>query len=214
MKAIFFDFDGTLADTAPGIICTMQETFKAMQLPLPTEEEIRQTIGMPLVQAIKVLGHFDDEGAERGTAFYRKLYYEFEINNIGIFPGVEETIKVLAGLGIRMAICTSRNRDSLETILGRYGLLSYFETSVTNSDHLAPKPAPDMVNVLLSRMNLTKEEALVVGDTTFDIEMGNRAGCRTIAVKYGNHTPEQLQQAHPTWIIDQFPELKDLVEKM
>ena len=103
---------------------------------------------------------------------------------------------------LRMAIVTSRDRHSLDLILQNNGIDKYFETEVTVDDHLTPKPAPDMVLALLERMDIEATETLVVGDTTFDIEMGNRAGCKTCAVTWGNHSCELLQSARPDMIID------------
>ena len=128
-----------------------------------------------------------------------------------MFPEVAETIAELSQKGFRLAICTSRGRNSLESILSRYGLWECFETAVTATDKLPSKPAPDMVLTLLERMRLEKDEVFVVGDTTFDIGMGNNAGCRTIAVTYGNHSLEQLQAASPTHIISYFSEILSLV---
>jgi len=207
MKAILFDFDGTLADTAPGIVLTMQQTFKEMGLPIPEEKAVRQTIGLPLIQSVKVLGGFNDEDAQRAVDTYRSLFSTYEVTHITIFPEVKETLERFSAEGIRMAICTSRGTKSLESILGRHGLNPYFETKITASDNLPAKPAPDMVLALLERMHLSKDEVLVVGDTTFDIEMGNRAGCRTVAVTYGNHSREQLESAKPAKIINNFSEL-------
>ena len=210
-KAIFFDFDGTLANTAPGIVLTMQETFKEMGLPVPDEESIRQTIGLPLVDSIRLLGNLSEEDTERGVQTYRRLFSVFELTHITMFPEVAETITELSQKGIRLAICTSRGRNSLENILSRYGLWECFETAVTATDKLPSKPAPDMVLTLLERMGLEKDEVFVVGDTTFDIGMGNNAGCRTVAVTYGNHSLEQLQGASPTHIISHFSEILPLV---
>ena len=207
IKAVLFDFDGTLADTAPGIVLTMQETFRCMGLPIPQEDTIRQTIGLPLADCIRILGKLPAEDVERGTEIYRELFPAFELTHITIFPAVPETVRELHSRGIRMAICTSRGRGSLESILSRNGLWEYFEAVVTASDNITPKPAPDMVLTLLDRMGLVPEDALVVGDTTFDVLMGNRAGCRTIAVTYGNHPPQQLRSVGPGRIIDSFPDL-------
>lgn len=207
IKAILFDFDGTLADTAPGIVNTMQETFKTMQLPVPTEEAIRQTIGLKLEDGVKVLGRFDDATAQKGVAIYRELFMKIELSKIQIFPEVKETLTILQQMGIRMAICTSRGLNSLNFILTANNMNDYFEEIITASANLPTKPAPDMVFELLKRMNLTANEVLVVGDTTFDIEMGHNAGCKTIAVTYGNHSTEILATSHPTYIIDHFNEL-------
>ena len=206
-KAILFDFDGTLADTAPCILRTMRETFTRMDIPVPDDEAMKATIGLPLEDALQLLGRLDDEGRTEAAALYRKLFPDYEGEFVKIFPRVRETLSRLKSDGIRMAIVTSRGLNSLLAINSHNDLGQYFETMVTNNDHLTPKPAPDMVLALLERMQLCKDETLVIGDTTFDIEMGNRAGCDTCAVTYGNHSRSKLATANPTFYIDHFNEL-------
>lgn len=209
-KAIIFDFDGTLADTAPGIVLTMQKAFEAMGLPAPSDAAVRQTIGMPLTESVRTLGHFDQQQAERGTKAYRQLFHAYEADHVRLFPQVPETLEALRRQGLRLAICTSRTGTSFEVLMQRFGIGRFFETKVTSQDRLPPKPAPDMTLALLERMGLSAGEAVVVGDTTFDILMGNAAGCRTIAVTYGNHSREQLLTARPTHLADRFEEILDL----
>ena len=206
-KAILLDFDGTLANTAPGIVLTMKRAFVEEGLPEPDEAAVRQTIGLPLPEAIRLLGGLDEAATARTTATYRRFFPECELTHITIFPEVAETLRELVGRGLRLAICTSRGRDSLEDILRIHGLLDCFETAVTASDALPSKPAPDMVLALLARLGLSASEALVVGDTTFDIEMGARAGCPTCAVTYGNHSAAQLAASRPTFTLSRFSSL-------
>lgn len=210
-KAVFFDFDGTLADTAPGIVLTMQKVFEQLGLAVPTPEQVRQTIGLPLVDAVRQLGGFSPEEAEHGTAVYRQLFPVYEVGHVAVFPQVCQTLEQLSSQGIRMAICTSRTGVTLDLMVERFGINQYFETKVSCNDNLPPKPAPDMVLALLSRMGLEADEVLVVGDTTFDIEMGNRAGCRTVAVTYGNHSRERLLTANPTFVIDSMAQLLQII---
>lgn len=211
VKALFFDFDGTLADTAPGIVLTMQKAFEEMHLPVPTDAQVRETIGMPLVEAIALLGHLDSKGAEQGVEVYRKLFPIYEAGHVKVFPQVDETLSALQNKGIRMAICTSRTGLTLDVMVQRFGIDQYFETKVSCNDGLPAKPAPDMVYELLRRMNLSIDEVMVVGDTTFDIEMGNNSGCRTVAVTYGNHSRERLLTAKPTYVIDRIEQVLDLL---
>lgn len=207
IKAVFFDFDGTLADTSPGIVLTMQKTFEQMGLAVPSAEQVRQTIGLPLVEAVRQLGGLTPDEAEHGTAVYRQLFPVYEVGHVSVFPQVSETLEQLSRRGIRMAICTSRTGITLDLMVERFGINHYFETKVSCNDNLPSKPAPDMVFALLSRMGLEAEDALVVGDTTFDIEMGNRAGCRTVAVTYGNHSRQKLLTVNPTFVVDSMAEL-------
>lgn len=213
IKAIFFDFDGTLADTAPAIVRTAQESFRMMGLPVPSDETVRQTIGIPLTQALQKQGNLSDAEAVRAAEIYADNFLTFEGPLVKVFPHVKETLSELRTMGLGMAICTSRNKESLEYILEHRELKEFFSLKLTNNDRLTPKPAPDMVLALLERTGLRADEVLVVGDTTFDIEMGNRAGCRTVAVTYGNHSREQLLTASPDWVIDDFRELLSVVNK-
>ena len=202
IKNILFDFDGTLADTAQGIVETLRESFVRLGRHVPTEEEMVATIGRPLWKAFQTLGNMTEKEAHKAVEVYAGLFMQYEIPNIRMFPGVTAMLEQFAERGIRMAIVTSRDRHSLDLILQNNGIDKYFETEVTVDDHLTPKPAPDMVLALLERMDIEATETLVVGDTTFDIEMGNRAGCKTCAVTWGNHSCKLLQSARPDMIID------------
>lgn len=211
MNAIIFDFDGTIADTAPGIVHTMKATFLRMGKPVPTEEAMRQTIGIPLGKALQMLNNLTEEETKTAVETYSELFMTHEVGRTTIFPNVFETLSYFKNKGIKMAIATSRNVESLEIILEKNNLSGFFEQMVTNNDHLTPKPAPDMVLTLLDRMGISEKETLVVGDTTFDIMMGNRANCHTCAVTYGNHTRKQLATAKPDYIINSFDELIKIV---
>lgn len=204
---ILFDFDGTLANTTPGIVATLRASFEAMGRPVPAEDAMVKSIGLPLNQAFCRLGEFSKEEAATAVSTYAELFMTHEIPTIELFPKVKTTLEQLHEQGIRMAIVTSRNRHSLELILERHDIQKYFETNVTFDDGITPKPAPDMVLELLDKMHLAADSTLVVGDTTFDIEMGNRAGCHTCAVSYGNHDIAMLQTAYPEFIIHRLGEL-------
>lgn len=210
-KAVIFDFDGTLCNTSPGILATMRKTFEEMGKTVPTATEMRATIGLPLADALRLLAHLGDEETRLATETYRKWFPHYEPAGTTIYDGVRDTLSALKQRGTRMAVCTSRDRESLILIMRPRGLQEFFETEVTGSDNIKAKPLPDMVLALLRRMRLNAEDVLVVGDTTFDIEMGNAAGCNTCAVTYGNHTPDRLREAKPTYMTGNFRDLLTLV---
>lgn len=207
IKNILFDFDGTLADTAPGIIATEVATFTKMGLPIPTEAAMRSGIGLPLGESLRTAANLPDELIDEAVTTYRALFPIYEVGNVSVFPGVHETLEELKARGIRMAIATSRGSNSLGVFLERFDMAKFFEDKVTASDNLPPKPEPDIVLTLLARMGIDKDETLVVGDTTFDIGMGSAAGCRTCAVTWGNHSAERLLTASPTHTIDRIDEI-------
>jgi len=126
IKNILFDFDGTLVDSAPGIVMTMKQTFLKMGVEVPSEADMRSTIGLPLQKALQILGNLDDEGAKTAAAIYRELFPIFEVNYVKVFPHVTDTLKALYDKGIRMAIVTSRDRMSYELIAGKRGLSALY----------------------------------------------------------------------------------------
>ena len=209
-KAIFFDFDGTIADTVNGILATMTATFKELNLPIPPQDAMKSTIGMLLGDALQQLGNLDDSQRVLAVKTYQRLFREVELPNTRIFPGVSQTLQTLKSRGVKMAIVTSRGIESLRLILTQNNILEYFDELVTRDNGFKPKPAPDMVNYLLKKMSLAPSDVLVVGDTTFDIDMGTAAGCKTCAVTYGNHSAERLATSKCDWMVGRFEEIAEV----
>ena len=209
-KAIFFDFDGTIADTVNGILATMTATFKELNLPVPPQDAMKSTIGMLLGDALQQLGNLDDSQRVIAVKTYQRLFREVELPNTRIFPGVSQTLQTLKSRGVKMAIVTSRGIESLRLILTQNNILEYFDELVTRDNGFKPKPAPDMVNYLLKKMSLAPSDVLVVGDTTFDIDMGTAAGCKTCAVTYGNHSAERLATSKCDWMVGRFEEIAEV----
>lgn len=207
IKNYIFDFDGTVADTIGGIVATMQETFRLQGRDIPSVEEIKRVIGLPLEGCMRGLGITVEGDVAELCATYRRIFPDIAMSQIQLFPDVKETLTELHNQGKRLAIATSRNKNSLTEIMKRHGVLDYFELLVSSSDGYAPKPAPDMVLGILDRLGISDSETVVIGDTSFDIEMGNKAHCWTCAVTYGNHTREKLMTAQPNFIVDSFSEV-------
>lgn len=207
IKNYIFDFDGTVADTIRGIVATMQETFRLHDREIPTVDEIKGVIGLPLDGCMRGLGVADEGDVTELCATYRRIFPDVAMSQIKLFPEVKDTLIELHKQGKRLAIATSRNKVSLTEIMKRQGVYDYFELLVSASDGYEPKPSPSMVMGILEQMDFTENETMVIGDTTFDLEMGNNAHCWTCAVTYGNHTRERLLTAQPNFIVDSFSEI-------
>ena len=209
MAAIIFDFDGTLADTQRGIIATAQEVLRRMGFPPADERALAATIGLPLRENITRGAGLSDEEADRAVVIYREIFETFAIPAITLFPGVESVLATLAARGVPMAVASSRGQHSLEGLMHHLGLDRYIPLSFVFGVETAarPKPAPDILYVILGKLGAKPEEALVVGDTTFDIEMGRAAGCFTCGVSYGNQSADQLAGAAPNYLLDDLRKL-------
>ena len=204
MAAIIFDFDGTLADTRRGILDTAQEVLRRMGREPADEQALAATIGLPLRENFTRGAGFSETEADEAVAIYRSIFDEVAVPSITAFPGVEEVLSTLDARGIPMAVATSRGQRSLELLMHHLGLDRYIppERCFGVETVARPKPAPDIIYVILGKLGVKPEETLVVGDTTFDIEMGKAAGCFTCGVSYGNQSAGQLAGASPDYLLD------------
>lgn len=208
-RLVVFDFDGTLADTTATILATYQNTIRALGSDARTDAECKATIGLPLKEGFRQLyPDYSEEQLDECTRTYRRIFTENKQALIPrLYPGVRETLKALAGTGMRMSIASSRSRASLVEFCEDTGIASYFELILGADDVAKAKPDPEPVLETLQRLNESADEAIVVGDMPVDIMMGKGAGCRTIGVTYGNSSRRDLAKAGATFIIDSMPEL-------
>jgi phosphoglycolate phosphatase len=205
MKTLILDFDGTVADTNISIVRSFQATFQSMNYPIVEDNEISQMIGLPLDCMFAKLGHIDDkETMAQAISIYGENYPKISRDTVVLFPHVKSTLQKMMDSGIILAIATNKSMKHLNGILVKHDIKQYFTSIVCAEDVVNKKPAPDMLYKIMEETKTSPEETLMVGDTTFDIIMGQRAGCNTCAVTYGNHSYEQLQSVNPTHIVDDF----------
>lgn len=207
-KLYILDFDGTLGDTRQLIVNTMQQTLQALSLPSRTDDECAAMIGLPLKQTFTHLIPMDDEMGERCEQTYNELFLR---NNkagcVPLFPHVASTIRQLHARGAVLTIASSRGRDSLQAFVDDLGLGPYISYIVSAWDVKNAKPAPDMVLDILSHTGIPASEAIVVGDTSYDILMAKAASVTACGVTYGNGRREELVEAGADWVIDDFADL-------
>ncbi len=211
---LILDFDGTLADTRRNIVMTLQQVMRQLGHPVADDDACAATIGIPLRDTfLRLIPHLTDEQADLCTATYRHL---FEANRRQLvpqlFPHVRETLDLLKHLGTRMAIASSRTSTSLWAFLHDMGIAHYFELVVGAEDVSQPKPSPMPVLHILDTLQVSPEQALVVGDMPVDILMGRNAGTRTCGVTYGNGTPADLLAAGADHLVDDFADLLPLIQ--
>ena len=213
MKALIFDFDGTLADTNAAIVKTYQETFRAMGRPIPTAETITPTIGLVSEKMFPILcpGITPEDIAE-GIKINRKLFYIVGVPLVRMFDGVVDTLMELKRMGLKLAIASSRNTPALEYLVDYLDLRKIFDEVHGASSVEKHKPEPDMALLICSNLGVKPEEAMVIGDTVFDLGMGINAGTKSCGVTYGNHSRERLSTVSPDWLIDDFSELIKIAE--
>lgn len=213
-KIVILDFDGTIADTKPVILNTFHRTFDAMGLPQHTDEQIAATIGLPLMEAFPVLEPMDREKAAECTDTYRRIFDDVNAEiGVPMFPHVSDTLRRLHASGITLTIATSRGYKSAAEFIHSFGLDNIITFIIAAEDVKHAKPDAEPVVTTLKHFNLKPEEAVVIGDTHFDILMGRNAGTATIGVSYGNGSRESLIEAGADTVVDDFKEIEDFIIK-
>lgn len=212
MKYIIFDFDGTIGDSQALIVKTLQDTMRKRGLEVKSDVECAATIGLRLDEAFVQLFEMSAEEGMACAETYRVIFEENKQHLIvQPFPHVLETIHTLHRQGYQLAIASSRGSDSLFGYVKQMGIEDCISSIIAGDLVEHVKPAPDMVFKALEEMNGTVEEALVVGDMNYDVDMAHNAGAKACAVTYGNATREELKNAE--YIIDDFAELLDILQE-
>ena len=210
IKIIMLDFDGTLGDTTGVIIRTTQATIKELGLPSRTDQQCASMIGLRLVEIPPVLFPECDIDVNLYAQIYRKNFNVFNTQGaVNLYPNVPETLSELKNRGLVLTIASSRSKTSLTEYINNLNLAEYISYIIGGDDVSEGKPNPEAVNRTLEKFGFKPEEAIMVGDTVFDIQMGVNAGTHTCGVTYGNGTAESMADA--TWLIDDFSKLLQIV---
>lgn len=208
---LIFDWDGTLIDSAAKIVTCMQYAAEESGVePLP-DEPIRQIIGLSLPQAIAVLYPNESSAVHEDIRQrYVSHYIGMDQTPTPLFTGVTETLHTLRDAGYTLAVATGKARRGLDRVLEQMGMQRFFHATRC-ADETRSKPHPQMLHELLDFFVCAPEQALMVGDSSYDMEMAQAAGVPRVAVSYGAHSVEQMLRYEPVACLDQFADLLPVV---
>lgn len=206
-ELIIFDWDGTLVDSVPNIVESLRLAALESALPVLDDCSYRGVVGMSLAPALAELyPQLDPSGVGDLCLTYKKHHLNLEQNASRPFPGVVEGLEAIRCSGVSMAVATGKRRAGLQRSMVANGYEDFFHASRTADDALS-KPSPDMIEQLLSEFSLAPHQVLMVGDSTFDMEMAREAGVDRAAVTYGAQPGEVLEAFEPVCIVDDFSSL-------
>ena len=213
-----FDMDGTLIDTQALIAEHMATTFAEAGLPVPTPAEVRRIIGLSLPQAmLRLLGTDDLERAEGLAEAYRAHYRASLVaaeGREGLFPGAREALDELRTRpDTLLGIATGKGLAGVHRLTQMHGIDGYFSTLQT-PDHNPSKPHPGMMLRAMEELGAEPHQTVIVGDTSFDMEMGKSAGAKSIGVTWGYHHSDELVGAGADMLIDSYSELGAAIDTL
>ena len=193
---LVFDWDGTLLDSTGAIVAAVQAACRDMQLPEPTAEHVRQVIGLRLLEGLRHSApNLPEEKFPEMMARYRHHYLSGD-HELQLFEGAFELIADLHAQGYVLAVATGKSRMSLSRALMHSGLGEYF-SATRCADECFSKPHPQMLEELMGELFISAERTLMIGDTTFDLQMAINAGVSGLAVAYGAHSVQALDALNP-----------------
>lgn len=193
---LVFDWDGTLLDSTGAIVDAIQAACRDLGLPEPPSAHASHAIGLGLVDALR---HSVPDLAEEqfGLMVERYRYhYLARDHDLCLFAGIPELLAELQAAGFLLAVATGKSRLGLERALKNSGLGPYFSASRC-ADECFSKPHPQMLDELTNEFSIPPQRALMIGDTTHDLQMAINAGVAGLAVDYGAHPAAALDALNP-----------------
>jgi phosphoglycolate phosphatase len=213
IKCLIFDWDGTLADSTAAIVACMQAAIEQNGLPARSGQEIRDIIGLGLVEAVICL-YPDTPGInhERLADSYRQYYRTHYRGKTSLYPQVIQVLEKLHERDYFLAIATGKSRRGLDSSLEETGTRHFFHMSRC-ADETFSKPHPQMLHDILSVLDVPPENTLMIGDSSYDIEMARAAGCHPVAVSYGSQERQRLLEYNPLVCLETLEELIPWLER-
>ena len=213
VRLVVFDCDGTLVDSQHNIFAAMAAAFADHDIACPPAACVRSVVGLSLVEAVAALipaagADRHERVAESYKAHFHRLRQRPD-HEEPLYEGALACLDRLQAEGFRLGIATGKSRRGLEATLKRHGLEGRFVTLQT-ADQAPGKPAPAMLTRAMAAAGAEAAQTLMVGDTTFDIEMGRNAGVAAVGVGWGYHRPAALSAAGAAAVIERFDALVPL----
>jgi len=210
IRLVIFDWDGTLMDSEHQIVQAMQASILDLELESRSDEACKDIIGLGLKEAIQRLyPGSDDALLEDIVERYRYHWFNGGTRS-ELFAGAADTLYLLKEAGYKLAIATGKGRAGLEKVLHETGLQDVFDATRC-ADETCSKPHPQMLQEILEQLNIKAHQALMVGDTEYDIQMAHNAQVGPVAVSYGVHDTSRLLSFDPLLCLDDITQLQPVL---
>ena len=211
MKAVIFDFDGTLADTLPICFHSFQKVFETFDKRKLTSQQVEEMFGPSEIGIIQqqLVHPAKEDAIERFYQIYSEYHQELVLENKEII----DLLLLLQSLHIKIGIFTGKARRSLDISLQALNMEGMFDVIVTGDDVVKPKPDPEGLLKAVSLLNVDKTDAVFIGDSDADIIAGKKAGVTTIGVNWLTNEPIDSFSETPHSMLSSVKEFHCLVKE-
>ena len=213
-RLLVLDLDGTLVDSEAILVGLVNDTLAAHGHPRAQPRAVAASIGLPLDEVFRraLPSRISPDALAALCAAYRAQADRADfVRQFRLYPDVASTLATLRQAGLRLVIGTSKGRATTGDIARHCGIDGLLDGIVGGDCVTRGKPHPEMVRRAQALYAAAADETLVVGDTSFDITMGQAAGVATCAAAYGMHGAETLRALQPDFVIDRFAQVLDVV---
>jgi phosphoglycolate phosphatase len=217
-RAVLFDLDGTLIDSAPDIAAAVNELLALSGRRPLTVAAVTSMIGNGVEKLVeRALNATGDplsaEALEREQAVMLDIYARHLTGLTTLLPGVRETLDTLRQNGIRLGLATNKQQRFIETVFDHFSLSSLFDVVIGGGPGIVKKPAPDMLIMAMQQLRATRSDTVMVGDSTSDVQAAKAAGVRSVIVR-GGYTSVPAEQLGADIVIDDMTGLTAALESL
>ncbi|MEM0514710.1 HAD-IIIA family hydrolase [Pseudoalteromonas sp. YIC-827] len=205
-ELLIFDWDGTIMDSVPKIVATLQSAARALSVPEPDPISAKNIIGLSLDTAVATLFPEHSEFHQALEEQYKHHYLAVDTTPTPLFDNVESTLQALKEKGYSLAVATGKSRKGLDRLMAETGLAHFFDISRTACEAQS-KPHPQMLEQILAFYQCSPQQAVMIGDTQIDMQLAANAGVDGIGVTFGVHAKEELEIFHPKATVNSYREL-------
>lgn len=212
ITTVLFDFDGTLMNTNDLIIDSWRHTYRVLEDKDIDEEEIIRTFGEPLIKTMEK--SFPNVPVDECVDIYRSYHRESFGDRITLFSGIKEMLKELKALGYKLAVVTSRAALTTKEAMVKYEIQDYFDAVVTCEDTGKHKPDPEPVFIALNQLDSKADEAIMIGDSMYDILCAKNAGVLSVLVGWAVAVTDEEKTGpnRPEFVVDSAWDIVKLLE--
>ena len=212
IKLVIFDLDGTLVDAYKAVAIALNTSLQKLNYPSADDNAIKRSVGWGERSLMEAF--VKPEDLDTIQAMYREEHKKSLPLGTKFLPKAQDVLYELKNKGYKLAVATNRPTWSTSIIIKHLELYDLFDYILSADRMKNPKPSPDILLQVIDKLSVTKEETLYVGDMTVDVETGNSAGIKTVAVLTGSSTKEEIETLNPYRIVDNVYTIIDILDQM